>query len=265
MKATKYDEVKILEDRKNGLSIRKLMKKYDIKTNMTVFAIIKRNGRDHIIGNKKYQVNEKYFEDIDTEEKAYWLGFLYADGYVRIHKGRSGELRLKLKRTDKHHIEKFNLCLSSNYPVKDGTSTVHNVKSFNSFLSIYNTKMVKDLMNIGCVNKKSFIVEMPNIYEDLIRHFIRGYFDGDGWFSVRSNFQSPNFGICSGSEKIIKQIFDILEENDIICRMIKDRVSRVMCSKKQYMLLLYNYLYKDSTIFLGRKFDKFNGYINNSL
>ena len=65
------------------------------KLEKTVSDIIKRDGNPHIIANKKYTVNENYFENIDNEEKAYWLGFLYADGYVRMKDGRSGELKLK--------------------------------------------------------------------------------------------------------------------------------------------------------------------------
>jgi len=115
----------------------------------TIYNILKRNGRIHKIGNKKYKVNENYFEKIDTEEKAYWLGFLYADSNVRIHKGRSGILKLKLKQSDKQHIEKFNKCLNSNYPIKDGLEILkvknREYKCYYSVLCIYNTKIVKDL------------------------------------------------------------------------------------------------------------------------
>lgn len=98
---------------------------------------------------KKYQVNENYFEKIDSEEKAYWLGFLYADGNVRMHKNKSGILKLKLKQSDKKHIEKFSKCLNSNYPIKSGIEIIKNkgkeYKCYHSTINIYNTKLVKDL------------------------------------------------------------------------------------------------------------------------
>ena len=68
---------------------------------------------------RKYKVNESYF-DILNDNSAYWLGFLYADGYVRMKDGRSGELKLKLKDTDKNHIEKFLSEIESNHSIKCG-------------------------------------------------------------------------------------------------------------------------------------------------
>jgi len=54
---------------------------------------------------RKYTLNEEFFDELN-EKSVYWLGFLYADGCVR--KRKSSELRLKLKKEDKSHIEKFN-------------------------------------------------------------------------------------------------------------------------------------------------------------
>ena len=65
---------------------------------------------------RKYKVNE-YFFDTLNEKSSYWLGFLYADGYVRLKDGKSGELKLKLKNTDKNHIQKFLLDIKSEAPI----------------------------------------------------------------------------------------------------------------------------------------------------
>ncbi len=103
----------------------------------------------------------KIISIIDNEYKAYWLGFLYADGYVRMKYNRSGELKLKLSSKDKEHILLFNKCISSNYPIKDLVSTIlykgQKSNSNVSTVSIYNTKIVNDLIKIGCVSKKLFL------------------------------------------------------------------------------------------------------------
>jgi len=65
---------------------------------------------------RKYNFNEHFFDNLN-EQSSYWLGFLYADGYVRMKDGKSGELRLKLKDTDKTHIELFLNNLECEKPV----------------------------------------------------------------------------------------------------------------------------------------------------
>ena len=120
---TQEQEIEIIEKRKSGIKIKQIMSDYSIKSVKTIYDIIKRNGIKKV-GNKKYQVDDNYFNLIDTEEKAYWLGFLYADGYVRMKDSRSGQLKLKLSSKDRDHIILFNKCLSSNYPIKDYLSTI---------------------------------------------------------------------------------------------------------------------------------------------
>lgn len=175
-KLTIEQELEVIKLKNNKIPVKKIMEQFNIKSNQTVYDIIKRNGRSHQIANKKYNVNSSYFKDINTEEKAYWLGFLYADGYVRLR--RSGELRLKLKQTDKKHIELFKKCIESTHPIKDSVSIVKYSdnkisKSKSSYISINNTKIVRDLIKLGCVNAKSFIIKLPKLKHDLIRHFIR--------------------------------------------------------------------------------------------
>jgi len=241
-----------------------ISKKYKICLS-TVYNIKKSENIESKIPNKKYNLNDEYFENIDTEEKAYWLGFLYADGYVRIKDGRSGELRLKLKTGDRKHIELFNKHIGSDYNIKDITTNVKGVDSFASFVSIYNTKLVNDLIKHGCVSKKSFIVEFPNIDKSLERHFIRGFFDGDGWFFIRKikNGIYPNFGICSASKIIIDQIYKILENNNIICRFERSGVTYRVCNTcNDYMEKIHNYLYSNSSVYLDRKFNIFSDYLS---
>ena len=85
---TTEQELEIIKKKNDGVKLSVIMEEYSIKTPKTIYDIIKRNGIKKI-GNKKYNVDENYFSIIDNEYKAYWLGFLYADGYVRMKYNRS--------------------------------------------------------------------------------------------------------------------------------------------------------------------------------
>jgi hypothetical protein len=265
MKKTNYNEIEIIKDRNNGMSIRKIMVKHNVKSNITVYAIINRNGRDKYIANKKYEVDENYFEKIDTEEKAYWLGFLYADGYVRMIKNRSGELKLKLKIGDKKHIELFRKCLKSNHKIIDLISKVKvNNKVYESkcaTLSIYNTKIVNCLINQGCMNNKTFKIKLPKLDDLLMRHFIRGYFDGDGHIHKRkNNINQYQIGIMGNDDFIysmqtyLSEVFD----SDRINVNKKGKMKTIIISNLNDCKKIKKYFYDNSTIYLKRKKDIFD-------
>jgi len=134
-----------------------------------------------------YAVNDDYFEQIDNQEKAYWLGFLAADGCVDARKGK-GLLSLTLAEKDKGHIELFRRCVNTAKPIYTYTKKYPNARgTFNisCTLNITSRKMVEDLIRHGVVERKTKILKPPQIWEKLIPHWVRGYFDGDG--SVRWN------------------------------------------------------------------------------
>jgi len=210
--------------------------------------------------------NENYFENIDTEDKAYWLGFLYADGYVRIGKRNSCQLKLKLSQKDKDHILKFKNCIESKKDIKDSKdvffSNGKEYISLSSTFNVYSFKIVNDLISHGCVNNKTQKIRFPNLNNNLIYHFIRGYFDGDG--CIFKNKNRPNsFTISICSNKIfVEELSSFLEIGKII-------------NYKNYSLLTFNkiddiknfrdLIYKNCNICLERKkiiFDKIKNVYN---
>lgn len=124
-----------------------------------------------------YQVNENYFESIDSDEKAYWLGFLSADGY--IHEGKN-TITLELQESDKFHIEKFKKAISATYPIKE---IIHKLdKEYTHYrITITSKKMVNDLAKYNVIQNKSLIFVPPkNINKNYLNYWIAGYMDGDG-------------------------------------------------------------------------------------
>jgi len=143
---------------------------------------------------KLYSVRETVFEQIDTEEKAYWLGFLLADGYVGDeHTGR-GRIELWLSEKDKGHIEAFGEFLQSTYPIRA------DAKRKACGISIASDKMHDDLIRWGCVPRKSLVLRFPPLPFPLCVHFIRGYFDGDGSAFLSGTSKAPTISLLGNYE-----------------------------------------------------------------
>jgi len=143
--------------------------------------------------------NEDFFEIINTEEKAYWLGFMYADGYILNKRKHSGySVGITLTASDISHIEKFKNSLKSTANI----STYETKGDFNSKpycrILIASNKLSNDLIKQGCVTKKSNVLLFPKenqVPQYLIHHFVRGYIDGDGSISY---YCKPNNKINIG-------------------------------------------------------------------
>lgn len=129
---------------------------------------------------RKYNFNEDIFEKIDTEEKAYWLGFLYADGNVSEYKN---DIEVGLAEKDKEQIEKLKSFYQTDAPIKVKRKKTDGKIYVGYALTVTSQKTKQDLIEKGCIPTKSLILKFPNneqVPENLISHFVRGYFDGDG-------------------------------------------------------------------------------------
>jgi len=198
---------------------------------------------------RKYKVNEGYF-DVLNENSAYWLGFLYADGYVRLRNGRSGTLKLKLKVTDRNHIEKFLNDIDSDHPIKCGIDG----KSKFCLTSVNSNKMVKRLFELGCVNNKTFKIRLPDLTQNLMSHFIRGYFDGDGSISkVKNRPNSFVLNICS-NKNFNQHLVEYLGYGKIYEDI---NYSVITISKINDVKNFRDYIYTENCIKLDRKYEVF--------
>lgn len=130
-------------------------------------------------------LNHDIFENIDTEQKAYWLGMLYADGYIKTRKNiNSIQICLGLKILDSYHVEKFSKFVESSLPLKTRSTKLGTDQAM---VAVSSVKMGKDLIRHGCVPRKSLILKPPTkttLPDNLNRHFIRGFFDGDGCICI---------------------------------------------------------------------------------
>lgn len=228
--------------------------------------ILRKNGvniRKNTEACKKYNFNESFFDIIDNEEKAYWLGFVAADGCVHKRKGKlSPVIKLTLSNKDKDHIAKFRKSISSNHTITDGSNfnEKRNINYYSSSLTLPSLHMFESLATYGVIPNKTLIIEFPKIAHELIHHYIRGYYDGDGciYFTKKG---TAVFSITS-NRKIINQIQDILVEQ---CNLKKTKLlykhKNSNAGAMSYVgniqvKRIVEYLYKDATIFLDRKYEK---------
>lgn len=200
----------------------------------------------------RYYINQYFFENIETEEQAYFLGIMYSDGSV-------SDNFFYLKLTDEDVVQKFKKALQFEGPIKYKHYEEKNYKDTYK-LAVYCKKMVKDLIQLGCVPNKTRVIEFPNIRKDLIRHFIRGFFDGDGCLSLDKNIGHCRFDIVCASEKFLKQIRPIITNqaltNGSLFKESKYEVWHLKYSGKQVKQIL-DWLYTDSTVYMERKYNKY--------
>lgn len=183
-----------------------------------------------LIGKNKnrYELNHDYFENIDSPDKAYFLGFMASDGNVfdRGIEDRAPSIKLSLKRDDEHIIQLFSQCVSSNKPI-----SYHSVKHKNgiteySSLEMVSEKMASDLSQYGIVPRKTYTYQMQELSKDMMPHFIRGYFDGDGSITiVNGGTKIPSKYMVSivGFENNMLAIRDFLKRIDINMFVVYDK------------------------------------------
>jgi hypothetical protein len=193
-------------------------------------------------GQKVYSVDESFFETIDSEEKAYFLGFLISDGCVR-KRGNSYNICLKLNNKDLHILEEFKRCLNFN------GNLIHN-KDNSVSLSICSKKMFDDLSKYGVVPRKTFVSFIPVVQEEFQRHLLRGIFDGDGYLGKRLAV------LTSGSEKMSEDYFGIGKSLDCKVLIYKEgNKYRLIVTKGSRKLI--NYMYENCNIVLTRKYQSY--------
>lgn len=230
---------------------------------ITTSTRMKRHGCDC---SWKNTVNEKYFDIIDTAEKAYFLGFLFADGYVS---SRFKLCKIDLQEIDVDLLEKFKKAINfsgkiNQYVAKKGKS-YRPEDAIVKRISVINESFSKALETKGVVThreRSSFPFQyVPNMY---IFDFIRGYFDGNGSISLsfsKMGNMSIMVNICGGTN-LLKDIGDILNSNGIEVKWHprrKDNLdnTQLFISKTQNKIRFLDLIYQNATVFLDRKYAKY--------
>lgn len=255
----------IINQYENGEPILKISKKYGVNTRKISDTLRENNIK--VRSRRKFFYDESFFEKIDTKLKAYWLGFLFADGCVRDVKG-GYVVKIKLSELDETHLTSLLKHIGSNQEElrteKSKFKGLNNkeYQSTGKVLLINSKKMVKDLINLGCVQNKTNNIIFPEINDEFIPSFILGYFDGDGCITQQKNKGKIYYHITftSGSEYFLDEVKKILLNFGIksISKYNYKTFYRLQISNKLDLLKLKEYFYNDNNFCLERKKIKFN-------
>ena len=224
---------------------------------------------------RKYDVNDNYFDTIDNQNKAYILGFLYADG---CNYDERGCFKIDLQEEDRYMLEIFKKELEF-----QGNITCSFKGGYKKFgkeeflckpcygLSIYSKQLSKQLSLKGCVSNKSNIMTFPNeniLPRELQRHFIRGFMDGNGTINYWIDNKTTNhkkFGLSfCGTTEIVNSICNIIDNkfdtHSSICSRFPDRDNNNVQSNingNRNIEKILNWIYKDANLYLDRKYNKY--------
>lgn len=247
------------------LGLKKIVKLMHISQTRLV-SILRANqvqiGETAYHKNYEENVNHFYFDKIDSERKAYWLGLLYADGY---NNEKFYQVEITLKSEDIALLQIFKEDLNNKYKIKT-KEVICNGKTFSaSRLTFYSKRLSQQLKNLGCMQNKSLVLQFPSLSivpDDLLHHFMRGYFDGDGMIScIKDTYcSSTKFGI-TGNKAFVLEYENKLRKNVTISKATyynqDGKAITWLHGGKNDAIKIYNWLYKDATIFLERKRNKF--------
>ena len=240
---------------------------YYIKTN---FPLYKTNG-------SKRMIRHDFFKNINTELQAYLLGFYVADGSIDE---KRKTFRIHLSKKDKELVDLYKEIISPEartFVVKQHFTTGREkskIIAHESYgVDINSSILVNDLNNLNYGYRKSYLnLLLPIIDQKLMRHFIRGYFDGDGcitgWMSYekgKSDRFRYSFDISGKTKSLLNDIICYFKKYNIkinINYIVRDDMFRIKTSSKNDIKKIYNILYNNSNFYLSRKFNKFNYYVN---
>ena len=258
----------VKEEIENGKSLTYCCKKYKKSITRTAHELKEfLNFVSPLKNNKKHNYDDSFFEKIDTEEKAYWLGFLYADGAVQkkevvgssvnAKRKMSYKVELQLAQIDKEHLEKFCKIIGSTMTKKENKLGEKKFVSYRTTIS--SKKIVEDLIRLGCVPKKSLILKFPTeeqVPKKFIWDFLRGYFDGDGCFCGAF--------ILLGTEEFLEEVLKLFEENIKNYKRTKlsfaGKARTFRKTGPDFVIFIKNKFYQEKKIFLERKKHKIEEY-----
>lgn len=252
-----------------GKCAAEITKELGLKYHQPMYHYFKKKGwetlkRKEYPISTKYSSNQHFFDNIDTEEKAYILGFICADGHIDPSNNR---LNISLKDTDYTILEKIKCCMKSEHPI------VRHIKKRNPYtksnhlvleqcsLTINGKVLVKPLIEMKLGGNKTYTLDsniMRYVPSDLVRHFLRGYFDGDGCVTWGKHYSSGYKYIVqiAGNKDFLLSSFQKIFPTD--CKLYKYKTSK-QCytwkvANKNDVLKFLNYIYADAKIYLDRKY-----------
>lgn len=272
-KLTEKDKELILSMYYSKTSFEDMSKNFGY-SDRAVRRVLKELGVNTRLKNR-YTLNEDYFEEIDSDDKAYWLGFIYADGYV----GDEGinNIIISLTEDDREHLQMFAEQIEFTGNLRSVAAGGYAGSKAGVTINFSSKKMASDLRKIGLYRGKSMTLsDLPDIQPQYLRHFIRGYFDGDG--SIYTSRHTSRHQLSDGTLKLYeyrRPEVSMIGSLKFIEKMMKAvpfdfRIKESHTQGMVYMISarstdimdIYFYMYNDARTYLKRKFDKWTNILS---
>lgn len=259
-----------IKDYQDGLSLAKMANKYNLTTYM-VKKLLKENNvtirtrsQQNIFTNQERgkKVNHEFFDKIDSNIKAYILGFIAADGTVFNDRN---SISINLSSVDREILERIQNEIGIERQIRDyQTGNGFNVSAL-TWSSAKHKKILSDYSIVP--NKTQKRMSFKKVPEKHKLAYILGYYDGDGTF--KSDNTTCRFEICSGRPELLQEIAEFINSKFNANIMVYKAKSRnnyytITYSTKIAEPLL-DYLYSTNTLFLKRKYDKYVNWKNNKI
>lgn len=241
-----------------GMSLAEIAQKYHAKAN-TISKILKEQNVPirHRGTSKNPLLKHDYFHDIDTPEKAYFLGLLFTDGNVMPDNQRSPAIRIELVETDIEILNRLKQELNCNCKLTYNKRKNRALGTYS--LNVRSQQLADDLSKWNIVPNKTYVISEIKIPEKFKIDFLRGFIDGDGSIWYDSNSGAVHTGVCGHSEHIMKQIADL--GNSLIGQKTTNKITytngvyRYSWNGSKAMLL-NQLIYYPGCICIARKRDK---------
>lgn len=230
---------------------------------------------DHVRskGYRTYTLDEDYFDVIDTSNKAYILGLLYADGCNHVDQH---SISISLQEGDVKILQRISDELKSNKPLEFLPPRYHSINGREcncqpQYRLRVNSAHLSDRLNeLGLVKRKTLVLEFPTFLdENLVPHFIRGYMDGDGGIYAynRKHMESLHHQVViTQTKKFCEQLKEIVENIFNIHCGLYDAPSKSGNIKYFYIgginqcTKFLDWIYKDADLLLDRKYETYLTY-----
>lgn len=259
MRKIVFDETtqqKILELYSQGIGYKKIGEALNISKDATLRFLKEKGLHRPFKSPRTYKVNESYFKKIDSSEKAYWLGFLYADGNVS---GNCLKIRIKKDNDNLELLNFFKRSLDSEAKIKEGEQDSWGTITQYYQIEINSKAIVDDLKEKGCVPNKSLILKFPTpsqVPNKFLWDFLRGYFDGDGSITCGSQYMISFVGTKEVLEGI-KGFLGLRVKPSKDKRHPDKNIYILEFGGNLQVLAFGEKLYKNASIFLRRKYNKY--------
>ena len=259
MNALLKKSIALYQDGMPGHKIVKLtgVGKTTLYKNLREFGITRSNKQN----SRRYEIDHTFFGTINTEQKAYWLGFIYADGYIQRPATNSYRVGIAIKDTDIDQLERFKSDTNATYPIHHYVANSYGEEAPYVRIIISSDQMFHDLQTKGAVERKSLVLTFPGtniVPQHLTHHFIRGYFDGDGSFA-KSGDGFYTHKVCGTQEFLTKMCDQIGHPGASLYQRRKNGRNNWATSigGRRQVLAIAEWMYRDATVFMPRKHKRY--------